>query len=571
MKLYGVLLYFLLIFVSACAAPVSPPQEDGVVSASAPQEVDKSCAYFYFLWGRSAERERHFPEAVEAYEKALVCGESSRELIRRLVLSLKGADRRAEALEIINQHASGDFTDIDEEIFWARLYGSIAEDEEARRLSLDVLAKDSANKEALIMLASLDIRAGNSDAAIKTLEDLARLHPKYQKAWILLAKMYASEKMGEKAKEAYGRALSLKWSTPLALEAASISSKYGDPQEAERLYKKVLAEDYQEDSAAGSLVDLYVRMGEDDKAMALLKEMRQSALEPRRVDMAIGRLLLKDKRYQEAAEHYESMLHLYPELAALKPILALAYYEGGKIEKAKELLRGVSKESEAYEDSLLLLVDILHNEKGYEEAINLLSEALKGAERDNPTFYTLLGELYETTGSNDSALKVYRRALKKFPDEVRIHLKYATLMGVLGDEDGAMAQMTKVLLLDPDNAYALNYLGYTWAEKGINLDKALEYITKAVSISPDDGFIRDSLGWVYFMRGNYSGAVQELRRAVALIPQDPTVLEHLADALARTGGAQEASDLYKKALKILGDGDDKGRIESKIRALEGGG
>ena len=86
--------------------------------------------------------------------------------------------------------------------------------------------------------------------------------------------------------------------------------------------------------------------------------------------------------------------------------------------------------------------------------------------------------------------------------------------GILYDKMGmkteSMARMKEVIALTPDDPQALNYLGYTYAEMGTNLDEALQYLKKAVKLRPDDGFILDSLGWVYFKLKRYDDALLNL-------------------------------------------------------------
>ena len=89
--------------------------------------------------------------------------------------------------------------------------------------------------------------------------------------------------------------------------------------------------------------------------------------------------------------------------------------------------------------------------------------------------------------------------------------------------------MEKVLELQPDHAEALNYIGYTWADKNMHLEKALEYIFKANELKPDNGFIIDSLGWAYYRLGDFQQAVRELERSVELMPDDPHIFDHLGD------------------------------------------
>jgi len=87
----------------------------------------------------------------------------------------------------------------------------------------------------------------------------------------------------------------------------------------------------------------------------------------------------------------------------------------------------------------------------------------------------------------------------------------------------AEADFLKALELEPDQPHVLNYLAYTWVERGENYDRALQMLKKAVTLRPDDGFIVDSLGWVFYRLGRYPEAVDELEKAVELRPNDPVI------------------------------------------------
>ena len=95
--------------------------------------------------------------------------------------------------------------------------------------------------------------------------------------------------------------------------------------------------------------------------------------------------------------------------------------------------------------------------------------------------------------------------------------------------------MQRAIALNPQNAAALNYLGYTYAELGERLDEAEKLIRRALAIEPDDGYFIDSLGWVYYQRGDYQKAVDQLERAIERAGDDPTVTEHLGDAYEKLG------------------------------------
>ena len=124
--------------------------------------------------------------------------------------------------------------------------------------------------------------------------------------------------------------------------------------------------------------------------------------------------------------------------------------------------------------------------------------------------------------------------------------------------------MKEVLALTPDDPQALNYLGYSYAEMGTNLDEALKYLKKAVSLRPDDGFIQDSLGWVYYKLKHYENAILHLERAMELVDNDATVIEHLADAYFAKHDYRSALLLYRKALKL--DPDRKSLAEKIVKS-----
>jgi tetratricopeptide (TPR) repeat protein len=136
----------------------------------------------------------------------------------------------------------------------------------------------------------------------------------------------------------------------------------------------------------------------------------------------------------------------------------------------------------------------------------------------------------------------------------------------LGRWSEAEADLKRALELAPDQPEALNFLGYSWVSKGINLSKGLALLQRAVSLSPDSGYIIDSLGWAQFQMGDFTTAVDTLESAVSLDPQDPTLNEHLGDAYWRVGRRIEARFQWTRALDQHPDKDEKPALEQKLKA-----
>lgn len=131
--------------------------------------------------------------------------------------------------------------------------------------------------------------------------------------------------------------------------------------------------------------------------------------------------------------------------------------------------------------------------------------------------------------------------------------------------DRAEADFLKALELKPDDPFVLNYLGYSWIEQGVHIQKATAMIEKAVEQRQNDGYIVDSLGWALFKTGKYADAVKHLERAVQLKPQDPVITDHLGDAYWRVGRRTEARFQWDRALNLEPDKDLSVQLEDKLK------
>jgi tetratricopeptide (TPR) repeat protein len=203
-----------------------------------------------------------------------------------------------------------------------------------------------------------------------------------------------------------------------------------------------------------------------------------------------------------------------------------------------------------------------------DKAIEFFTEALKD-HQDVEDFYTVLAAAYFDSGKYDEAVRVYKDGLAKFKDSEKLHFNLAIVYDRQKDYTDSIAEFNAVLKIDPKNADACNYIGYTHADSGENLDEALELVKKALSIDSKNGFYEDSLGWVYFKKGEYDRALEELLKAAALLEKqnggDATVYEHIGDAYAKSGKPDKAVEYYNKSLKS--GPDSKKAVQDKINGI----
>lgn len=135
----------------------------------------------------------------------------------------------------------------------------------------------------------------------------------------------------------------------------------------------------------------------------------------------------------------------------------------------------------------------------------------------------------------------------------------------LGRWEEAVGDFEFVLKHQPDNADALNYLGYTWVDKGVNLNRAFEMIRKAVELEPKSGAIIDSLGWAHYKLGQYSEARLKLEDAVERSPNSATIIDHLGDVYWKLGRHREAGYQWKRALDFEPTEEELKSIKAKLK------
>jgi tetratricopeptide (TPR) repeat protein len=200
-------------------------------------------------------------------------------------------------------------------------------------------------------------------------------------------------------------------------------------------------------------------------------------------------------------------------------------------------------------------------------------DTLKQMAKDHPNKsdpYIELGDVYRGSEQFEQAVENYNSAFRLIPQLTGRHWSLLYARGIALERSGewelAEADFLKALEFRPEQPYVLNYLGYTWVEKGMNLGRAGDMIRKAVELRPNDGYIVDSLGWVYYQLGNFTQAVSELERAIELLPDDPIVNDHLGDAYWKVGRTREARFQWRRSLSLQPDGDTAPLIKTKIES-----
>ena len=277
----------------------------------------------------------------------------------------------------------------------------------------------------------------------------------------------------------------------------------------------------------------YQELGQYDKAIAAFEEARKLAPNDPSVAGYLVDAHLAAKKYGAASEVAKAALAQHPNDLRLTRLQARALRLSGKAD----------------------------------QGIAMLEEAVKNHSGE-PMAYISLAQLYADADRGAQAVRVLQEAQAKFPTVDAIAFELGAVYDKQKKFVEAETAFKDALSRNPDNATALNYLGYMLAERGERLDESVGYLKKALAIEPDNGSFLDSLGWAYFKADKLDLAEENLRRAADQLKTNSVIQEHYGQVLFKLGRYDEAIAAWNRALTGDGDSIDKADIDKKIRAAK---
>lgn len=298
--------------------------------------------------------------------------------------------------------------------------------------------------------------------------------------------------------------------------------------------------------------------------------------------MTLARLLVGERRYEEARRHFERLLADNPDnLEIIYPVAMLALQQGDAKTGREQLERLLASEFQDKATVHFLLGQLDQEQSKLDEALahfrqvtsgeqyiaarsraaqvlvqqgkldeaRAMLRATRGASAAQQVQLSLAEAqiLREANRLNDAYI-VLELALNEQPDSIDLLYDAALTAERIDKPELLEMHLARLLELKPDHSHALNALGYSWAERNIRLDEARELIAKALSLTPDDPFIVDSLGWVLYRLGRLDESLGALERAYRLRP-DPEIAAHLGEVLWQLGRKDDARKLIREALK----------------------
>jgi tetratricopeptide (TPR) repeat protein len=270
--------------------------------------------------------------------------------------------------------------------------------------------------------------------------------------------------------------------------------------------------------------------------------------------------------YDKAIATFDEAHKLAPSDATVTAYLAQANLSAKKYGAVIEITRKARADNPDELRFARLEAQALRQSGKADEAVAVLQNFAK--QQDKPEAYVALAQIYSDTKRGADAVKVLQDAQAKFPGDTTIGFELGAVFDKQKKFADAEAAFRQVLQKEPDNAPALNYIGYMLAERGERLNESVDLLKKALAIEPDNGSYLDSLGWAYFKSDQLTLAVDNLQRAADQLKANSVIQDHYGDVLFKLSRFDEAIAAWTRALSGDNDSIDRPAIDKKIKSAK---
>ncbi|GEM_PF-5756344 len=410
---------------------------------------------------------------------------------------------------------------------------------------------DTTHVAAHLLLARLLMSTGKEDQAIALLENARQRMPHAVDLHTTLARLYLLHDAYAQAERVLRDYLRI---DPDAVEVLYyLGTLYAvhlqQPTQAVHMFRRVIALQPQHQYAWQALSQVYLDQGNIRGALAVYLLIEKYAAGDPAIELRIAVLHYAQKEYGEAIARLEKVLATHPAEEKTRYYLAVMHEEAGHFPLAQKNYEQISAASEFYKDAQLRMAvyyyragEITRSQRGLTEAIHRSPKTEE--------FYEYLAFLYQQDKAHESAIHVLKKAIHQFPDRPRFYYSLGLLFDGQTKRRDAVRMMRRVIDLQPTNWWALNYVGYMYAQWNTHVAEAEDFVTQALKLRPQDGHIQDSMGLVRLRQEKYAEALSYFERADKLTPNEPAILRHRAEAMIQLGHAAQATPLLDRALTL---------------------
>ncbi len=548
----GVVVVMSLAIVACAGSPHAheTQKQEATRNQVNPPAPDSDSTY-HFMMGYQAELAQDVETAVKEYRAALAVDPGSRDVKARLATLYFGMGDLTQAVQFAEEVSEGTGQESQLLTQMAGILASAGKQDRALHLLDKAITQEPEKGEAyfpkgLILLnqkrvaeaeqaikkglqytadspigyyylGRVSIEAGNVEQAVSNFERAATVNPLFEPAYLALASLHESRQEKEKAIAVLKRYLS------------QVNPRNRDVRQ--------------------HLIQLYITTKDYAGGMAELEKILEES--PGDLDAQLRMALIygEMKEFPKAINLLTDILKAKPAELKVRDYLGYLYEEAKDFPKAMETYRYNLYLDPKFADSHIHLGVLLYRLKQFPDAVTHLNEAVRLTPKQ-PEPHLVLGLALLQSDQFEKASQAFEEGIRHNPRSADLHFNLGTAYDKLNRFDDVVHAMETALSLDPHHADALNYLGYSYADRGIKIDEALSLTKRAVALKPENGYYVDSLAWAFYKSGKLAEALVELKRAVALVGDDPVIYEHLGEIYMKQQNITDAKDAWLHSLEL---------------------
>ncbi len=508
-------------------------------------------AYYHFMLGFRAEMVQDSEQAVREYLAALGGDSSSAFLQARLAGVYFSMGDVPNAVALADRVAGADVRDASLLVLVAGIYAGAGQLDKALSLYDRAIVLDPTKGDPYFSKGILLVSLKRYDEAERAFESGIQRAGQSPIGYYYLGRIGVETKQPDRAIANFERAIAVNPSfEPAYVALATVYESQQDRGKAAAVYRRYLVQvDPRSREIRQHLIRLYLIDKSYREALAELEVML--AEDPNDLDAQLraGLVLGELKDYPKAIEKLNAILAARPGELRVRDYLGLIYEEKKDYDSALHAYEVNLKLDPTYVDAHMHMGFLLYRLKRYPEAISHLTEAVKLNPKQSDA-HLLLGLTYLQTEQYVLASQAFEEGIRHHPANADLHFNLGTAYDKLNRFDDVVRAMEMTLQLDPKHADALNYLGYTYAERGIKIEEAVSLTRQAVSLKPNNGYYVDSLGWAFFKMGLLDEALAEIQKATMLVKDDPVIFEHLGEIYLKQNRVPDAREAWLHSLEL---------------------
>lgn len=520
------------------------------------------------------------PSAALLYKNLLVLQPQDIYLKKKYSIELIRLGQFAEAEKPIRELYEAEKGDEGLGLILGGVYTALEKKDEALAVYQRLLKDHPKSEEACVFLSKQYAAREDSKQAMSVLKKCQDRSPKNPVYSYYLGKTAVQFGQKDQAYKHFQRSVAIDrdfYQGVLALGLFKEEKK--DYQGALKIYQNFLSRERMNFPVLSRAVQIMFALGQTDDVIPYAE--RLSTLDPSDLNLKVrlGILYTDAKRFDDAKGIFREILLAVPDSDKILYYLGSLYQQTQEFEKAIEAFGRIPEASSLYMEGSYQVAQILNAlaledfERGDEEMViryvGFIEEKTQSIPKIRVELQVNLASFYETVGETEKAIEI----LDPVSEEetfTESHLYYfASLLEKTARFTEAEKAIRALLKKNPENAHALNFLGYSILERGGDMKEAHALISKAVELSPEDGYIRDSLGWYYYKVGDLDKALHHVQKAWTLVKTDSVINKHLAILHAEMKNYAKAKAHYLEALKFCKVEEEKQELLKHIEDLSG--